>query len=284
MEPNSQENQNQNEGQQDTAGGNQQQQSDPVIPPWMIAVNEANNRERVAREEADRLRSQLNTNQSQQPAPEPLQPADILNNPEVFRSRINQDMQAQMAPVNNYMAELQRRDSYHQQKLLLKSQNPNLGPAFAQIETLLDSRFITNPNLQPTQANIIQEVKIILAEIMLSGGFQNGNQSQQPNNPGNPQQPSQGNQGQPNNQQQGRPSDMLPPHLRPSNRSANNNPGSQNQEITMEQLDENERRLAREGGWTASEFVRMRDCTPDQINRVHKQIMDERKARNGGNK
>lgn len=231
---------------------------DHQIPAWQATLFEANQSRLRAEERARQLEAQLAQNQPK-PIETPLEPTDIIQNPENVIQRINRDMAQQVAPLNEYIKNQQRLQKYAQLKALAKQQVP----AFAQIEHLVDSQFNNNPLLQPDEPTLVAVIQNVLGALHLQGAFNQpnpliNNQIQNPNQ---------------NNQ-------MIPPNLPPSPpaRRQINTPV----EPTDADLTENERRLAREQGWNPSEFIKMRDASPDQVTAVYRELLKSRKDKKGG--
>lgn len=224
--------------------------TEPQIPAWQAAVFEANQRAN----RAEQIAAQLQHQQSAPPIPPvtPLEPGDVFQNPELFRNRINQDMANTVAPINNFMQEMQRERNYNRLKSSIKAQNPGQAASLAQIEHLIDNEFLhNNTTLSIDPMTFANVVRTIVGGLYLQGAF---NQPNQPNQSTPP---------------------VIPPNTRPSAPLPRTTSAPKFDESS---LSENERRLMREQGMTVEEFITMRDTPPNEVTTVWKAILQKRKG------
>lgn len=265
---------------EDTTGNNQNQENqDPPIPPWQAALFETNARLRQEAEARARAELELNTlrqqnQQQQQNNRTPLDPNTLLNDPERFRQTLNADMASQVAPLNSFIEEQQRKDLYWQNKYNLAQRDNRIGQIMQQLGQQLDGYFISNPTVIPNEQNIRTHVAYLVGEYALAGGFNN---QQQNNGQQQQRQPNQQQQNNQPNRQQNQFNDMIPPHIRPSGR-----PGANQQQDQEPDVTEQERFLAKKDGMTLKEYVKLRDAQPHEAQAVWSEIVKARKARNGG--
>lgn len=283
METDEQNNQNQT-NQQGTPGNdsgntnqnNNQNNNQNQMPAWQTAIYESNRLRQEAETRAanaERALSQRTeeTNNSQIK----LDPNVMLNEPEKFAARINQDIQRQTAPLNEFVAQQRKQQEYVMNKNRVRMTNPNIAPAFpigGPIEQQLDQAFLSQPNFDISENGIFLKITSMVGTLLLSGALNN---NQNNNNNQNQNQNQNNNQNNNSNNNQNNQNNMMPPHLRPSGTAIHQNNNNQNV-----QLNENERRIARESGMTNEEFATMRDTPPNKAEAAWNEIIAARKANN----
>jgi len=248
-------------------GGNE---DPPIDRQWQALLYENNNARLAAQQEAERLRKELEEARRTPPTPPaPLEPGVVHTDPERFAQRVLSDVRETIRPMNDTLASMQRKNDYHDIKTRLKAQNPHLVQLIGQLEPILDKTFLVdNPNFVVNEPAVVAQIKLLIADAALAN-MQNPGRNPPPNP--NPNPPPASNPPARN--------DIIPPHLQPSARVPATSDPAIPKVPTVNDLNENERRLAREKGYTPEEFIIMRDTPPDQFEAAWRKIKEDRKKR-----
>lgn len=234
----------------------------PAPPAWHSALYEANQRAQQAERELEALRNRA---PAPAPTPEPpMEPGDLISNPQGFFDRIRKELHDTVAPLRAETEQTRRVRNYASLKQRVLSSNPQIAGKLRLAEPYIDQhlapvlaeRDVTDSDLATAFQSVVGWAAINSAELFMALMGQPGN-APTPNNPA-PTPP------QPNNPT---PNPVLPPnipaHLRAPGNTLNNNTPKR---ATWDDLNEHERRIAREQGMGPNQFIAWRDCPPEQLN------------------
>lgn len=236
-------------------------------PNWAVGIAQAQENERLARENQE-LRQRLNNNNAPADPPLPtLNPGEPFQDPNKLLAAINTLIERQVAPLHEERAEYARQQQYVKLKRSIIASNPQFAAGFASIENLVDTEM---EGKEPTQANLIKAIQTVIGAAYLANpaAFV---QNASPNNNNN-------NNPSANNNRQ--TSDVtLPPHLATSNRSRNDSTNNNGEvvEPSDDEFDENERRLMREKGLDKMQWKVLRTIPPTKLGAKMWQAIKDKK-------
>lgn len=176
-----------------------------------------------------------------------------------MREMIREELQATVKPLNEEISRLRGASVYDQMKEKLKGEYSDI---WGQIEPGIDD-FIRNAT---AQGNELNQDLVNIAALTMSGALYRG-QLRDPatGQPIKPSAPRDGSPTPPAAEEERKVT--TPAHLRPS---APKIPGREPPAKETRELSENERRLARERGWTDAQYLDWLDVPPEQV--VHSDI------------
>lgn len=175
--------------------------------------------------------------------------AEFWKNPVgVMNQLIRDEMKKTVGPLNEQLSRQTQMSEYEKSKLRLKAQYSDI---WDKIETSVDN-FITAASAQGVEVN---DQLMDVAALTSSGLYYRGQLGEKPVFPGS----------QPNDKREDPvpPQPVFsPPHLRPSAPAI---PGAEPEKPQARELTENERRLARERGWTPEQYLAWLDVPPEGV-------------------
>lgn len=221
-------------------------------PAWQAAIHASRQRELELERQLAELRQQQQT--PTQPQTPTFEPGDLVSEPNKFVNFIREELQRSVGPIQQFQVKQQREKNYALLKTRITAQYPQLNAIVSLVDQyiapILEQRDATEQDVSTSAQQALGWLAVnnpqYLQQLMNPQQAAQP-QPQAPQNPQTPQAPVQ-------------PPPNIPAHLRTPVQQA-----AAPKRATWDDLNEHERRLARESKMGPNKFIAYRDCPPDQL-------------------